>query len=1243
MKIVVVVLMTLGTAQAAVTRPTLPSEAPPAAPSAPAGPAAVLPQPLRWLNDLDDALLDAAAHDRPVLALATSPDCRYCRQLKAVTLADADVVEQLRGFTLVELDVSRQPGLDVALRLQGLPTIIVLAADGRERRRHVGYLGRADMLDLLRASVGGSAAAPQDRAAPDVLDLLDQDTIPADQWPVLLAALGEPDVRPALQDWIRAGHALPRSRLVDLLQDPRLAVRLGALECLEPEAGGDFGFDPWWPDPDALEAWRQWAAGPATNAPTATALSRAQMDAYAQELVADDRQRCARAMRMLQQGGGGALQALQDLVASRPDLPPGARARIQEVRYALTMPELAGPDPSALAHRLVFGTLDGQLKALWEISRAGPAAVPILTEFLQHDEPLVRETAIEALLAASGAAAVPILSQHAARETDLDVTIAIIRGLGSSADPAAAPLLLAQLKHAHEDVVVAALQALVKLEYRGQPDAVARLLADPRWRVRAAALEAAEKMRLRECRAPVEALLQDEEAFVRFKAVSAYAAIQGKAAAPKLEALFLNDDALKGPVIAAYDSLELDLPDSFAAALAGQDAAVLLAVLQGLAEHGLKGLPLAAALATHANDDVACAALRLLASRGMSQSSYQAIVALALQGPSRARQLAVLQVVQPLNMRQSSYTSWSAWDRLAADAGASATGHLARLFAAFTVPDPPRAAAAPAADTSGSNAWMNAAHGLLQATDPELSLAAALALLRFHQEDALSIIDTRWDELSAVERHQVASGLGAVNTARARELMRKLLRDPVPDVRAAAVAAIYDVLDKEAWPALLFEELVATNTLLQAHEAWNSDLASAAQTPAGRRLFRQWSGDLLAQETRPALQSLGLLLLESSGDRTAVAKVQPYVRADSPWLRRAAGHAMARLDPVQWSATLTATANDPSEYVRAGVPAVLLANPPPWVHYFDEAHFGSVPGTAPDVFRRLAAGGDSRARLVAVLRTLARDPAPRVRFDAMMALLSRKERVAARELLAAITTHPDQETAGERVAAVMEKQYRDMPPDYVALLSYLAQGRISLDSRRAIEKHFRPAASLVPSATGSVVQARAASPGSSATGLVRLVYFMDPGCDDCARISVLLTNMVVTVPGLGVETHDIGKRAAQILYDELAHNFQVPAVYRRLTPVIFAGAGWLVRDEVTQPRVIDLISRSRHIPPETWYPVLPPDPVQTATPTPIPDATPPPASVTTSGWLLVGGVVAGGAVLVLLGWWTTRRHAPAAR
>ena len=710
---------------------------------------------LLWHSTLQNGLAASAVTFTPVLVLFTSPDCVWCGRMKSEVLPDKAVQELLPHFTLVELDVTRHEKEAVEYQLQGVPAIVILSSDGEPRLTVGGYVSAARLVDILRGALNPDYLKRMDVAYRDLLKLLDSNEVPRDRWPAIVQAMDRPERRRELRAKILALTPFPRRELVNLLRNPQLAVRLGAQELLEEVNESATLYDPWFEtsfvasNKAVLAQLNDWAEGRAaesgrTDSSLFSALTREQVLEYLQDLLSDHRDRSVRALRMLENGGASVIPLVNDYLNSHPDLQPGARNRLKEVQYVLCLKGKGGLDASALARKLLLGSLDVRLKAIAEAQNAGLAALPVLRDFLQSPDAIVREAAIDALVEAGGNAALPAIKARLAVEKDQDVVYSALTALGKVRGKRAQDLLMGYLSNANEDLVMAALKSLGASKATVLAQDLIPCLKDPRWRVRVAALEAAAELKLGNLEAAVAEHLSDEDAFVRFTAVKTLTTISAKRSLPKLQDLFMKEDELKGPIVAAYASMETPLPAGFARALQGKNRDVILAVIEAMENGSIKDLALAEAYVNDADADVAVAAVRLLAVRGVNDRHYRATLRNVLKEGRRDKVLAVLEGLK--GGERHSYGSDSRfavpWDDNEAAAAApgqpqgvtnapaagAAADDLLNAFDGTSVPVPAPAATnapSPAAQPPGSG---NAAEDLLNAFDGEAPAPAATAL-----------------------------------------------------------------------------------------------------------------------------------------------------------------------------------------------------------------------------------------------------------------------------------------------------------------------------------------------------------------------------------------------------------------------------------------------------------------------------------------------------------------------------------
>lgn len=1192
---------------------------------------------LAWQDDLDAAFATALSSHKPVLALFSSPDCGWCSKMKSESLSKDEVAKLLENFLLVEIDVTQKPAKGAEYQIRGVPTILIFAGDGRMLDGAAGYVQASDMIALLKRTLNPEFLKKLDGEHLEQLRTLMKGKADAKTLASLMIALGAKERRKGVHDAIMALTPFPKEDMLALLDSPYLAVRLGALELLEERAGDGFGFDPWLSpkgkanDP-AQAKWKAWAGTKDTaRANGYQAFSPEQTAAYIRDLISPDNEVSRRALMMLEHGGAETAKELALFLEERPTIPKGAKGKIKAAQYTLLLQPANDTQPSVLAFNLVFGTQDMKIKTMETLSRAGGNALPVLKDFLDDADSIIRESAADAIAKARGRASIPLFAALLEREKDANVAYAVVRNLGDIRSERGLKMLVARIGDQNEDIAVAALCGIKKLGAKKASPDVVKALCDPRWRVRAAALETVEALapKSAEAKAEVSKLLDDKDEFVRVSAVKALAKLAPES--PRFEELFMKDDQLKGPIMSAIVSANKDvkLSAAFAKAIEGKDADTLLPVVSALED--AKSFDLLLKLSSNKDEDVSCAALRILAEKGTADEKTRGRLIQALGSSSEAQVAAVIE-----NLRFTRDDDFgldnedSATEEPEAETADDSMKDILDAFSSGDAQktDKPKSAAKPATRqetpaaatiddvaaafgaepetakeeiaTPGRRGSMKA---LLEAVarharpeSPEsIRLQAMLALASNGDEKAIDGISANLQAYTSSQKERIAKGLGSSASKKSSiAFLKRLLKDSSEEVRHSALHALCSKNKRERRDAI-FSELLASNGKLT---AWDV-VKTCSPSSFNKANSGKWLESIL-DGSRPCSREIKIaalyLMRECKGLATESLLVR-HMESESQWLRFAAFYALGKGNQQTFRKFIPKILDDPSPFVRLALPLTYERGSVQFAFHLDDKNsVNSYDWTGRHERKALP------PEVKEALGKLADDPDSNVRLESFFALMSNNAPFDIAKLIDTVDSLPERKSAQGKIAEYMRENYKRLGPEFKLLLPYLAEDKSDSEESEKVYKHFNVNQDALDDASVASVadavkakDARAKHLQASflpvaeepvrqpdAGARLKLLFFFKPGCQDCERVSQMLAGLPSVYPNLDIETHNIRKQDAMRLNEALCDRFGVPQESRLVAPSVFCGAGALIKTDIEMERLCALLAKSAGLGPDVW-------------------------------------------------------------
>jgi len=1169
------------------------------------GDPSILDERLVWSTQLDDSLGKAADEYRPLVIFFDADWCPWCRRTHSEVFTDPAVRTQLEYFVRVQIDIDRNPDIARRYGVRGVPALRVLSSNGTVRGAEDRFVTAPQMVTLLRGAINSELLKLQDQPFLDLLDELDSGEVADESWPQVMLSMGDAVKRGDIRQRLLKLQPFPKQRLVSMLENERLSVRLGALEVLEELTGDPFGYDPWRPGvaTESLERWKSWAGDESDEAKIESiyaTMTAEEISGYLRDLIGENRDRATRAAKMIRHGGDNTVQALRAFLAENGELPPPAQRRVREILYSLQLPTVAGQSSEAFAHRLVYGNLDARLTSLAQLQKIGAEAVPVYEDFLNDSEPLVRESAVEGLLAVIGVEAVPILSAYLETEEDSDLVHAVLRGFSRHQNKETEEILRGYLDNDNEDLVLAALSSLQKPDtiLKTTRTAIAKCLDDTRWRVRAGALETVTKKPDASYSEAVLKLVDDEDDFVRYAAIQALASLKDPQAIARLEPLFLEEDELKGPIVGAYLRMDAPFPDSFQAALDAAAPDTVLSVLAAMKSGSGDELDLITGFADHKNPDIALTALRVLAANGMESAGIQQVVTESLSSSDPGRALAV---VQNIAIDGELMEAWRKQAGQNIDRDSLAERRIASIYEAFLGSD-------------GSRDPLHALDDLLGRVEklfhrsndqPLARFHSALILLRAGNPVALPFLEEDLNSFTDEQRRMIAMAAGYSKSPGVKSLLKALLRDNSPEVRSEAVeAALEETMPVEFFD-MVMEEILRPKASLKPWDIRIYYLKNAIERGGGGEIVRDRSREMIDWVTDD-VKTFGLILSRYAWDKAMLDDVESFLSVDNVWQRRAAWYALGMNDQKAFAGRVARLSSDPSPKVRGVLPRVVGSAGRDWVVHFNAERSA----TAYEASNRHSMAAPDWA--IEELQKLVHDSDPGVRFESMFALLSVGEMIDPVEFGTTIDSFADSDGIGERVGDFLENNYQKLTPEHAFLLDHIGVGDISSYQLDEIHKALKKSSSdgapgqdsadkSVPSFVSratrevEVVAPVDTPPGASVGGRpegegdrppepVTVYFFTTPGCGECAHARDMLSRVQREYPRLEIVERNIRKADSAQLNEALSEQFTVPELQRLVTPAVFSQAGYLIKDDIQPGTLGEMLTRASNLPSsDAWH------------------------------------------------------------
>ena len=1164
---------------------------------------------INWLNNIDAAFADAMNQFRPILILFSSAECPWCIKLKNTTLNDTEVKSLLSEFITVEINVAQDRKTPALFGITGIPVIVLTNSNGRELLRAEGYLSTQQLLSMLNSVLNKKVLASKHTEMSKLLYLLRDNKMKKENWRELMLSLGKyPNHSNEVFTLIRNYKNLTVKTFIELLSDPVLTVRLGALEVLEELTGNDFNFDPWHPASEsnlsALEKWKNWSENKKNSGKTFVSFSKEQcIDLLRQALSDTNQMRAVRAKHLLRRAGKAAFEVIDDYIKKNKNLPENQIRKIKELQYTLCIPDDYKKDPGTLAHKIVFGKLDSRLNAIEELKHIGKPVFPIIRDLLNDSSPLVRESAGGFLSLIPPETSVPIIRKMLQKEKDEDVIFAMLRTLSfyeKSKD--AQKLLATYLKSENEDLIIAALDGLSKGQYKLSVKILEKLMTDSRWRVRAAAVNYVNKTSNKNGIEYLKKLVKDKDEFVRTKALLTLAKLSDEEASEMLEKIFFNDDSMKITVIKCYAEMDKKIPDNLINALKKCDDKILIGLTGLLLDKDRILLPLAAMMAEKNNPDLKIPALVLLADSlsVTSPPEYIEIISNALKKNNPDEVLPVLKNLKSIHNESdaniflddntndteledllSSFDDSS--DITQNSNGKSETDDVTGLFDAFE-----NSSTNKKHSVSLNTVYKNIINVFEKSTDKNIKLYAAVILCRINKNRYEKFLINNFSDAPKEIQLNILEKIYHLKTYTIlSDFFFKALKSDDPNIQKAAASLIlYSKKDKSILKLLNLIEHSDIKPFMLA-ELMISSIRDSESNNKIKKLVLNW---LKNNKEKTDLLIFAGIIFGQSPYYKAIPYLKKYIYSKNKYLRRAVYFAIFRHKKTPDDEIIKAIQKEKDPFVKQAFTTAYLIKTSStsiiWYNYFDDKHFFKNYIYSPS-------GVKLNKKIIAVLKNFTESEDLNSSFNAYLTLLYAHKKIDLNKFYELASALPDSNGVSEQITNFFEENYSSLGQNFTILLPFVDKSSYNY---KEILKHFHISteknnditfAQFNPSEEVNAEfisdNRKKVSETNNGKKSLTLIFFEKKGCRDCMRVKKLLEKVKKIFSNLKIQKYDIDKVNAMRLNETYCGKFNVPNKYRLVAPALFAGAGYLIKNDITEPDLVRLLADSISIPSDKWY------------------------------------------------------------